>query len=219
VAPHPLSSWLAPGLAVAAPLALAVLEVFHPHPGDLLRLDTGVWLLVHYLQILLFPLAALAMTVLVRGRSDPAAHVCRVAMFVFAVSAVAFDVAAGVVTGVLSRAAQASPAPEAWRDAIATIWSHPIIGGSREGAPVLAVVATLAWLVGSLAAALACHRAGSSWGPVVLLVISGLGLLAFRTHAWPGGPLSFGAQAGAAAWRLAESDMAGVSVRDGRRPA
>ena len=34
-------------LIVGAPLALAVLEVFHPHPGDLLALDVRTWLAVH----------------------------------------------------------------------------------------------------------------------------------------------------------------------------
>jgi hypothetical protein len=36
--------------------------------------------------------------------------------------------------------------------------------------------------------------------PVLLLVISALGLSIFKTHAWPGGPVSFGALAMAAAW-------------------
>jgi hypothetical protein len=80
------------------------------------------------------------------------------------------------------------------------IWEHPILGGSRDMVPVLAVVGALAWLVGSGAAAVAVRRAGSSWAPVVLLIVSGLGLTVFRTHAWPGGPVSFGALAVAAAW-------------------
>jgi len=34
----------------------------------------------------------------------------------------------------------------------------------------------------------------------ILLVVSGLGLSIFKTHAWPGGPVSFGALSLAAAW-------------------
>jgi hypothetical protein len=74
-------------------------------------------------------------------------------MFVFGVSYVAFDTAAGVVTGVLVRAAHATNAPEQWRGPLLAIWAHAVIGGSSDGAPLLAVLGTTAWLVGSLAAA------------------------------------------------------------------
>ncbi|MGA7213034.1 MAG: hypothetical protein WBX20_02405, partial [Terrimicrobiaceae bacterium] len=73
-------------LVVGAPLLLAVVELFHPHPHDLLNLDVNTWLVVHYAQIPLFSLSALAIATLVRDRADVAATVCRVAMFVFAVS-------------------------------------------------------------------------------------------------------------------------------------
>jgi hypothetical protein len=41
-------------LVVGAPLLLAVVELFHPHPHDLLKLDVQTWLVVHYAQIPLF---------------------------------------------------------------------------------------------------------------------------------------------------------------------
>ena len=102
-------------LVLGAPLSLAVLEIFHPHPHDLFQLDLRAWLLVHYLQIVLFPLSALAVVVLVRGGTGVAAALCRVAMFVFATSFVAFDPAAGVVTGILLKAAKASGNPDLWQ--------------------------------------------------------------------------------------------------------
>jgi hypothetical protein len=195
-------------LVVGAPLALAVLEMFHPHPHDLFHLDLQTWLLVHYLQIPLFPLAALATLGLVRGLSGFAVAMCRVAMLVFAVSSTAFDTAAGVVTGVLLKTAQATSTPEVWRapvmEAVFVVWTHPIIGGAPGTAPLLAVLGAAAWLLGAVAAAIAVRRAGCSWTPVVLLVVSGLGLLAFKTHAWPGGPVSFGSLAAAAAWLQCE---------------
>src|SRR6516165_4093 len=83
---------LDPVLVVGAPLALAVVELFHPHPHDVFQLDLQTWLVVHYLQLPLMPLAALAMTALVRGRPGLAAGVCRVGMFVFGVTYTAFDV-------------------------------------------------------------------------------------------------------------------------------
>jgi hypothetical protein len=120
-------------------------------------------------------------------------------MFVFAVSYIAFDTAAGVVTGVLVEAAHATGEPAAWRAPIAAIWDHPIIGGSSDGTPALAVIGTAAWLAGTLAAAVACYRAERSWLPTAALIVSALGLFVFRTHAWPGGPLTVGALALAAA--------------------
>src|SRR6266705_3293354 len=128
-----LSAALRIALIVGAPLLLAVVELFHPHPGDLLDLDAKTWLAVHYAQILLFPLSALAVSALVNNQAGVAATVCRVAMFVFAISFVAFDSAAGVVTGIL---------------------------------------------------------------------VDGISI--FRTHAWPGGPLTFGGMAIAAGWLLWE---------------
>jgi hypothetical protein len=65
------------------------------------------------------------------------------------VSYVAFDTAAGVVIGVLVQAAHAGSAPDAWRPPIQAIWDHAIIGGSSDGTPALAVIGTMAWLVGT----------------------------------------------------------------------
>jgi hypothetical protein len=188
------------GLVVGAPLSLAALEMFHPHPHDVFELDLQTWLVVHYLQFPLMPLAALAMTVLVRGLSGFAAAMCRVGMFVFAVTYTAFDTAAGIVTGVSVTAAQATSTPEAWRAPVMEVWTHPIIGGAPGTVPLLAALGGAAWLLGALGAAVAVRRAGSSWTPFVLLLVSALGLVVFRTHAWPGGPVTFGSLGAAAAW-------------------
>ena len=190
-------------LVVGAPLMLAILEIFHPHPHDLFRLDLRAWMAVHYLQIVLFPLAALALMRLVRGRPGFAAGLCRVAAFVFGVTWIAFDSVAGVATGILLQAAHASGSPEAWRAPVTTIWAHPIVGGGAtpdSSPPLLAVAGSLAWGIGSLAAAYTLRRAGSSWIPVGLLVISSVSFAVFKTHAPPGGPIAFGALAAAAAW-------------------
>jgi hypothetical protein len=198
-------------LVVGPPLLLAILEVFHPHPGDLLKLDLRMWLMVHYLQIPLFPLVALAVAVLLRGRTDIAATLSRVVMFVFGVSYTAFDTAAGVVTGILVEAARASDNPDAWRPAIEAVWTHPIVGGSPlMAAPLLAVVGAVGLSVGTVTAAISLKRAGSSWAPVALLALAGFGLSIFKTHAWPGGPLTFGGLALAGVWL--EWERAGKSV-------
>src|SRR5262245_27168087 len=181
--------------AVGVPLALAIVEVFHPHPHDLLDIDLQRWMAVHYAQILLFPLAALAACAVVAGMPGAAAALCRAAMFVFAVSYVAFDTAAGIVTGVLVQAAHTDGVSDAWRRSIHAVWDHAVVGGSSDAAPALAVIGTMAWLIGTLAAAVACRRAGRPWLVTVALVVSAFGLFVFRTHAWPGGPVTVGALA------------------------
>src|SRR5260221_9525438 len=158
-------------LVVGAPLLLALVECFHPHPHDLLELDVGRWLTIHYAQIPLFPLSALAVAALVRGSAGIAATLCRIATFVFAVTFTAFDTAAGVVTGVLVKAAHASGTPDAWRPAIDAVWTHPIVGGSPQmpAPPLLAFLGAIALSVGTVTAAVVRKREGGSWAPVVLL--------------------------------------------------
>jgi hypothetical protein len=121
--------WCAIALVVAAPLVLAIVELFHPHPRDLFELDVRTWVLVHYAQIPLFPLSALSMALLVRDRTDWGAWLCKAGMFVFAVAFTSFDTAAGLVIGLLVKAALASGHPEAWRDMIDALWFDPILGG------------------------------------------------------------------------------------------
>ena len=190
-------------LCIGAPLVLAVVELFHPHPPkNLLMLDTQPWLFVHYAQVLLFPLTALAVATLVRGQTGFAALLCRMAAFVFGITYIAFDTAAGLVTGILVKAANTSAAPDTWRAAINTVWLNPIVGGAP--APLLAILGSVALSIATIAAAVSLKRSGSSWAPLVLLVLSSFGIAIFKTHAWPGGPLTFGGIAVAAAWLLSE---------------
>src|SRR5262249_44111887 len=120
--------------------------------------------------------AALALARIVRDRRGFAATLCRVGAFVFGVSRIAFDTAAGVTTGILLESARAGGASEAWRAPITAIWEHPIVGAgaSPDSAPLLAVAGTIAWLVGCLAAAFTLLRARSSWIPAALLATSGV---------------------------------------------
>lgn len=188
-------------LIAIAPLLLAVVELMHPRVGDLLQLDVERWLLVHYAQVPLFALAALSVTTLVRDFDGWSAAVCRVAMFVFAVGYVCFDSVAGIATGLLVRAARASATPAAWRPALDVLWTDPILGSAPATPGVsLAVACSYALLVGTLAAALALRRAGRPLVPTLLLALSGTGISTFDTHAWPGGPLTFGGIAIAVAW-------------------
>jgi len=185
-------------LSVGAPFLLAVVELFHPVPHDLFKIDVQTWLFVHYAQILLFPLTALAVATLVKRQKGIAAMICRVCLFAFGVLYLVFDTAAGIVTGILLRAANLSGRPELWVDAINAVWLHPIVGG--KPAPLFAILGSVALSIGATAAGVSLKRGGSSWAPVVLLALSTFGIAAFKTHAWPGGPLTFGGIALAAAW-------------------
>ncbi len=197
---HPRRSYLSIQLflIIGAPLLLAVVELLHPQPHNLLKLDLHMWLAVHYAQIALFPLSALAMAWLIRGQTGIAATISRVALFVFGIAWTAWDSVAGVATGILVDAARKSETPEAWRTSIDAIWLHPIMGGAP--APFFAVLGSVALSVGAVAAAIVLKRNGHSWGPVALLGLSSFGIAIFKTHAWPGGPLTFAGIAIASAW-------------------
>lgn len=186
-------------LVVGAPLLLAILECFHPHP-DLFHLDLSRWMLVHYSQLALFPLTALALITMLRTRHDWASILSRVAAFVFGVSYTAFDTAAGIVTGILVNAANKSENSELWRGPINAVWSHPVMGGSPTNVPFLAVLGSVALSIATVTAAISLKRGGHSWLPVILLALSGFGISIFHTHAWPGGPLTFGGIAIASIW-------------------
>ena len=132
----------------------------------------------------------------------------------FAISYTAFDTAAGIVTGILVKAANASGTPEAWLTAIDGVWNHPVVGGSPlVPAPFLAVLGTIALSLGAVAAAVSLKRSGSSWVPVLLFALFGFGILVFKTHAWPGGPLTFGGMALAGAWLQGEKAIVGDRLR------
>lgn len=186
-------------LAAAAPALLAVLELFHPHPGhQLLALDVRTWMTVHYIQLPLFALSAFSLASLVGTQAGVAARVCRIALFVFALCFVVFDTAAGLVVGSLVQAAHASGSPEAWQAPIHVVWTHPVFGGANH--PLLALIGRIALSVGAVSAAVSLYRAGHSWRPALLLALSGCVMYVFPGHSWPGGPLTFGGIAVAIAW-------------------
>jgi hypothetical protein len=197
-----------------APLALAVLELFHPHPDDLMAVDVPRWLLVHYAQIPLFALSACAVAALLRHQRGAIAWLSRIALLVFACSFIAFDTAAGVVTGLLVSAARESGHPDSWRPALDAVWLDPIVGGMRQPQSLsLSSLGAFALALGTTAAAMALYRAGRSLWPALLLAGSGFGIIVFHTHAWPGGPLTFGGIALASAWLEWEAARAARPMR------
>jgi hypothetical protein len=93
---------------------------------------------------------------------------------------------------------------------------HPVIGGAPGTSPILAI---LDWTVFSgridnlLKGEVFTRTAGIYAAPkqAILLVVSRLGLSIFKTHAWQGGPVSFGALSLVAAWL----QWQGVETDDG----
>jgi hypothetical protein len=181
---------------LGAPLALALLEIFHPErPNSASEaVEQGVWFMwFHFIQVPLFGLIALAVYLLTDGLEGRAVMVSRWAIGVFAVFFSAYDAAAGIGTGYALRNARglSAGAQEAIYEAVKDMPVVSLIFG-------LSVVGCLAWVVGLVAAAMALRRAGASLGPFVLLILAGVFLLG--GHPYPAGTLAFGCFFLAAAW-------------------
>jgi hypothetical protein len=181
---------------LGTPLALAILEIFHPErPNSASEgVEQGGWFMwFHFIQVPLIGLIALAVYLLTDGLVGRAASMSRWAVGVFAVFFSAYDAAAGIGTGYALRNAQglSAGAQEAIYEAVKDMPVVSLIFG-------LSVVGTAAWVVGLIGAALSLRRTGASLGPLVLLILAGVFLLG--GHPYPAGTLAFGSFFVAAAW-------------------
>jgi hypothetical protein len=180
---------------LGTPLALAILEIFHPQPvGVADSVEQGGWFMwFHIIQVPLIGLIALAVYLLTEGLEGRAVSVSRWAIGVFAVFFSAYDAAAGIATGYALRNAQglSARAQEAVHEAVIDMPGLSLIFG-------LSIVGTGAWVVALIAAAMALRRAGASRGPFVLLVLAGVFLMG--GHPFPAGTLAFGSFFVATTW-------------------
>jgi len=181
---------------LGAPLALALLEVFHPEqPNSATEaVEQGVWFMwFHFIQVPLIGLIALAVYLLTDALEGRVVSVSRWAIGVFAVFFSAYDAAAGIGTGYALRNARglSAGAQEAIYEAVKDMPVLSLILG-------LSVVGSLAWVVGLVAAAMALRRAGESLGPFILLILAGVFLMG--GHPYPAGTLAFGSFFVAATW-------------------
>jgi hypothetical protein len=165
---------------VGIPLAWAVLLLFHPADGDslyeLASSNTDAWLAVHLGTLVFIPLTAGVLFVVLRHFEGTAALVGRIALGVFAVFYLAFEILVGVAVGLLVQ----ESAPESVVDAYAD-------------STILTVIETLgsvAWLVAVVAAGVAMfdrtYRTRSI-AVVLLFVISAPGI---AIHVSPIGPIA-----------------------------
>jgi hypothetical protein len=180
---------------LGSPLALAILEIFHPHPTGMAdAVEQGGWFMwFHIIQLPLIVLIALAVYLLTQGLEGRAASVSRWSIAVFAVFFSAYDAAAGIATGYALRNAQGLPAgaQQAIHEAVIDMPGLSLIFG-------LSIVGTGAWVVALIATAIALRRAGASVGPFILLILAGVFLLG--GHPSPAGTLAFGCFFLATAW-------------------
>ncbi len=155
---------------LGTPLALAVLEIFHPKPSGVAEaVEQGGWFMwLHIIQVPLFGLIALAVYLLTEGLEGRAVNVSRWAIGVFAVFFSAYDAAAGIGTGYALRSAQGFSA-EGQAAVYEAVKDLPLFSLPFS----LSVVGTLGWVVALIAAAIALRRAGASRGPFILLILGG----------------------------------------------
>jgi hypothetical protein len=172
---------------LGTPLALAVLEFFHPDAGTAAEaVDEGDWFFwFHMIQLPLVGLMALAVYLLTEDLEGRAVTVSRWATGVFAVFFSAYDAAAGIATGFALRNAQ-SLSPEDQSVVYESVKDMPGVSAIFS----LSIVGTGAWVVALVAAAMARRRAGASRITFVLLILAGVFLLG--GHPFPGGTLAFG---------------------------
>jgi hypothetical protein len=180
---------------LGTPLALAILEIFHPQPSGVAdAVEQGGWFMwFHIIQVPLIGLIALAVYLLTEGLEGRAVRVSRWAIAVFAVFFSAYDAAAGIATGYALRNAQGLPAgvQAAVHEAVIDMPGLSLIFG-------LSIVGSGAWVVALIAAAIALRRAGASLGPFILLILAGVFLMG--GHPFPAGTLAFGSFFLAAVW-------------------
>ncbi len=175
-------------LLAGAPLAFAVLLMFHPVGGDdfagLVSDNVTPWLVVHVGAAALFSLMAYLVWLQLRGICGRAATVARVALPVFAVFYGTWEALTGIAAGVLGDEANAASgaARDGVSEAIDRLATDPIAGELG----LFNSIGSLAWIVALSAAVVALHGAGVRRSALVLL---GLGAMMVM-HVPPIGPLA-----------------------------
>ena len=159
-------------LPAALALLWAGLAVIHPpffsDVAD--TADTGMWMLVHYTQLVLAPLIALAVLHLLIGVKGATGTVARVAVVFWAAWFSAFDAIAGIASGVLVE--------EGAADAGLALFDHGLVGGAGS---VLGWLGQGIWPVVAISAGLALRNAGAHRATFVAMFLSVL----IAAHAGP----------------------------------
>ena len=98
-------------IVLGTPLALAILNLFHPSP-QAIRPNLDWWITLHILNLPLFALLGLAAILLLEGQRGLVATCSRVLLAIFAVVYPAFDAMVGIGSGIMIRFATTLPASQ-----------------------------------------------------------------------------------------------------------
>ena len=173
---------------LAPPLALAVLEFFHPAPEVNAQavMEVATWFAVfHAIQLVLIGLVGLSVLLLADSFGRAAAWTTRLGIGVFLVVYSAYDAVAGISTGLAMRTARDLPAAQQEGVWVA-VKDWP---GFDPAVFSLNVVGTLAWVVAVGALALAARRQGAPRSQWILIGLAAFFLLG--GHPFPGGTFAF----------------------------
>jgi hypothetical protein len=185
-----LLRWL---VLLGAPISLGLLEIWHPanvffnemlshsHHGDW-------WLILHILQLPLFPLVATSIWLLLQKTDNLFAYFSRIALWIFAVSYTALDTIAGIATGILFRYVRGTSlvdgddAYDHMFDLFLTLFNLDMPGGT-----IIMNLAVWSWVAAILLAAVALYIKGVNRAGVILI---GISALTFQSHVHPYGPIT-----------------------------
>ena len=158
---------------IGVPLAWALLLVLHPTgEGEdfypIVKDEVTPWMVVHLGTMLFVPLMAAVVLLLLRGITGTAATIGRVALLVFAVAYMAWEVLIGVGNGVLiDQVNQLGPGEVAVGASLVELYTDSGLVGTIE------LIGTGAWFVALAATGVALVRSrGVSVAVPILLILS-----------------------------------------------
>jgi hypothetical protein len=158
-----------------APLFVGVINIFHPvhfaSTGlyDAVQDHVSWWITLHILNLLGFPLIALAAYLLISGEQGSAAKVARVALAVFVPTYAGFDSVIGIGSGNLIQYAKSLQLDQLpiLKSAIDAFWSNGT-------AIALAIIGSVAWSIGMFAIAVNFAESRRRPALIVLSVSAGV---------------------------------------------
>jgi hypothetical protein len=208
-----VARWVVLAFVVLVPVAVTTLLVLHPAGSGTRLLGSGYryyWL--HIVLLFGFPATAVVLVVLLRGLRSPESWIARVAAFVYACTYGAYDALAGITIAAYTMRAEQEPTLEAAEEVLAMRQPLSATGIVRR----FAETGRWSWVLATVAAAAALHRAGVRWWVLIPLLLSGY-LLLERDHVPPYGWSAFWALTVAAL--VIELVPRRVSARRGERSA
>ena len=175
-------------LLLVPPLALSVLEIFHPQPDENVHalMDVATWFAsFHVIQLALAGLIAISVLLLADGLGRANEWVTRVGVGLFLVFFSAYDAVAGIGTGLAMRSARDLSAVQQ-EGVFDVVKDWPALGAPFA----LSIIGTLGWLAAVGALALAARRQEAPRREWMFIGLAAVALLG--GHPFPAGTLAFG---------------------------